>query len=78
MSLVMSFGANAEPQPVLEVDSPPLGVPRPIEADVPPSGSLMFTQGGCASVSAARVAGSGQIAPESPLFIRGRATTVGC
>ena len=39
----------------------------------------MFTQGGRAAVSAAlRVAGSGKIAPESALFIRGGATAVGC
>ena len=38
----------------------------------------MFTQGGHAAVSAASVAGSAQIAPESSQFIRGRATAMGC
>ena len=41
-------------------------------ADVPPSGSLMVTQGGGAAV------GSGHIAPQSSRFTRGGAVAVGC
>ena len=59
----------------LRAEVPLLGVLLVLQgADVPPSGSPMFTQGGRTAVRSARVAGSGRTAPQ---FTRGGTTAVG-